>query len=217
MHFFLSILVQRYIVKKDEVKAYFKESGVEAGCDEAGRGCLAGPVFAAAVILDSSKEISPFIRDSKKLRLDQRERAASWIEQNAVAFAVESCSAEEIDQWNILQCSFIAMHRALDQLKEPFDRILVDGNRFKPYQQIPFECIVKGDDQFTSIAAASILAKVYRDRYMLQQSDRYPMYQWQKNKGYPTKNHIQAIEQHGISPIHRKTFSIKSKQLRLFS
>lgn len=199
------------------MKAYFKELGVEAGCDEAGRGCLAGPVFAAAVILDTSKEISPLIRDSKKLNAGKREAAANWVEENALAFAVESCTAEEIDQWNILQSSFVAMHRALDRLDASFDRILVDGNRFKPYKEVPFECMVKGDDRFTTIAAASILAKVYRDRYMLRQSEYYPMYHWQKNKGYPTKDHIQAIEQHGISPIHRKTFSIKSRQLRLFS
>jgi len=216
MHFFLSILVEREIAKKDEVKIYFKKSGLEVGCDEAGRGCLAGPVYAAAVILSPSIKLSALIRDSKKLTALQREEAAIWVQQNAMAYAVESCTSVEIDQWNILQSSFIAMHRALDKIQHPFDRILVDGNRFKPYKGVPFTCMVKGDDRFASIAAASILAKVYRDRHMCEQAKRYPEYNWRGNKGYPTKSHIQAIEEFGITPIHRKTFSVKSKQLSLF-
>ena len=180
---------------------------VEAGCDEAGRGCLAGPVTAAAVILppDFSNEL---LNDSKQLTERQRDRLRPIIEREAVAWAVAMVSPQEIDRMNILRASITAMHRALDQLLVRPEAILVDGNRFYPYHDIPHTTIVKGDGKYLSIAAASILAKTYRDDYMNRLAEEYPQYDWQSNKGYPTKKHREAIRQYGITPYHRKTFNM---------
>ena len=188
---------------------------LEAGCDEAGRGCLAGPVFAAAVILPA--EISlPGLDDSKKLTEKQRYELRPLIQEQAVAWAVASVSAEEIDQINILNASFLAMHRAVKQLKTIPQLLLIDGNRFKPaYPGIPHECHIKGDGKFLCIAAASVLAKTYRDDYMLQIADQYPEYQWKSNKGYPTLAHRKAVLEFGLSPHHRKSFSMGLGQLSL--
>ena len=187
---------------------------IEAGCDEAGRGCLAGRVYAAAVILPLDFD-HPLLNDSKQLTEKKRELLRPYIEENATAWAVAWCEPEEIDRINILQASFLAMHRAIDQLKVKPEALLIDGNRFKPYPSITHECIIKGDGKFASIAAASILAKTYRDEHMLQLHARYPEYAWQQNKGYPTKAHRMAIDQHGLSPFHRRSFR-QSQQGRLF-
>ncbi len=188
---------------------------IEAGCDEAGRGCLAGPVFAAAVILppDFKHEL---ISDSKKLTEKMRYRLRPIIEEVAVAWAVGVVSAEEIDKINILNASFLAMHRALEQLTTQPEFILVDGNRFKPYNKVPYSCEVKGDGRFLSIAAASILAKTYRDDYMNDIAKEFPQYAWDVNKGYPTKAHRDAIKDFGITPHHRKSFQLLDRQLTLF-
>ncbi|MEO1438085.1 MAG: ribonuclease HII [Bacteroidota bacterium] len=186
---------------------YFTPGVLEAGCDEAGRGCLAGPVYAAAVILPADFQHS-LLNDSKKLSEKQREVLRPIIESEAIAWAVASCSHEEIDEINILNASFLAMHRALDQLRPKAEQILVDGNRFKPYGELPFHCMVKGDGRFLSIAAASVLAKTYRDDHMAQLHDKYPVYAWDSNKGYPTKAHRQAIQMHGATPIHRRSFRL---------
>ena len=178
---------------------------IEAGCDEAGRGCLAGSVFAAAVILPQDYE-NDLLNDSKKLTEKQRYALRTQIEADALAWAVGEMSADEIDQINILNASILAMHRALDGLKLRPQAIIVDGNRFKPYQNLPHETIVKGDAKYLSIAAASILAKTYRDDYMNSLAILHPEYQWDVNKGYPTQAHREAIAAHGISPFHRKTF-----------
>lgn len=198
------------------MKLKFQNKGIEAGCDEAGRGCLAGPVSAAAVILPDKIRLPVYIRDSKALNPGKREVAAKWIEQNALYWCIAYCSPAEIDKWNILQASFKAMHRALDGLPVKPERILVDGNRFVEYGGIPHHCIVKGDDRFASIAAASILAKVYRDHLMQIWHCDYPHYDWLNNKGYPTKKHIEGLEKNGKSEIHRLSFTLRSKQLRLF-
>lgn len=194
---------------------HFQPDGREAGCDEAGRGCLAGPVCAAAVILDAKVPIPAMIRDSKQLLPVQREEAAEWIEKNAACWAVAYCSPKEIDQINILRASFKAMHRALQAFPELPDRILVDGHLFDPFEEVPHHCIIKGDGKYASIAAASILAKTYRDRLMQLWHLDYPDYQWSSNKGYPTRTHIQAIRERGITPLHRRSFTIKGKQLTL--
>ncbi|MCW2261913.1 MULTISPECIES: ribonuclease HII [Sphingobacterium] len=195
--------------------SYFQDEFIEAGCDEAGRGCLAGPVFAAAVIFpkDYHHEV---LNDSKQLSAKKRMQLRSIIEQEALAYAVASVSAEEIDRINIHNASYVAMHRALDQLKLKAEYILVDGNKFIPYQEIPHNCIVKGDGKYLSIAAASILAKTYRDDYMDNIAKDYPEYDWLNNKGYPTVKHRSAVLARGITPHHRKTFRITDPQLKLF-
>ena len=183
----------------------YSENLVEAGCDEAGRGCLAGPVFAAAVIFprDFTNEI---LTDSKQLTEKQRDLLRPVIEASAISWAVSSVDAETIDRINILQASILAMHLAVGKLNSEPQLLLIDGNRFKPYPGIPHQCIVKGDEKFLSIAAASVLAKTYRDAYMHHIHEEYPVYCWNKNKGYPSKLHRNVIAEYGISPYHRKTF-----------
>ena len=187
--------------------SHYYEDLVEAGCDEAGRGCLAGSVYAAAVILPPDYE-NELLNDSKKLSAKKRYTLRTEIERDAIAWAVGVVTPEEIDKINILNASFLAMHRALDQLKVRPEAIIVDGNRFKPYQELPFTTIVKGDGKYLSIAAASILAKTYRDDYMHALAKEYPQYDWQSNMGYPTKKHRQAISEHGVTPYHRKSFNL---------
>lgn len=186
---------------------YLQENRMEAGCDEAGRGCLAGAVYAAAVILPPDFK-NEMLNDSKQLTEKQRYALRSVIEESALAWAVGIVSPEEIDQINILNASFLAMHRAIDQLKIRPQHLLIDGNRFNPYPGIPHTTIVKGDGKYLSIAAASILAKTYRDDYMNQLHREYPVYDWDHNKGYPTKKHRAAIAAHGISPYHRKSYNL---------
>lgn len=193
---------------------YSKKGRVEAGCDEAGRGCLAGPVVAAAVILPP-KFTCKGLDDSKKLSATKREKLKLEIEQNALDFAVSFVSPKEIDEINILNASFTAMHRAIDQLKTLPEALLIDGNRFNPYKNIPHECMIKGDGRFLSIAAASILAKTYRDEYMQNIHEEFPEYDWNKNKGYPTKKHREVIEKIGITDYHRKSFSLFNKQYKM--
>ena len=197
------------------LKPYLVEGRVEAGCDEAGRGPLAGPVTAAAVILppDFDNEI---INDSKQLTERRRETLRTVIEHQALAWAVAMVWPEEIDRINILNASILAMHRALDALEVQPEHILVDGNRFKPWHDVPYTTIVKGDATMMSIAAASILAKTHRDEYMLRIAQDFPQYGWDRNKGYPTKDHYAAIEQYGITPYHRKSFTLIHRQLSLF-
>lgn len=179
----------------------------ECGCDEAGRGCLAGPVFAAAVILPPDFTNNE-LNDSKQLTEKQRYRLRPIIENAAIAWSIGKVTAQEIDKINILNASILAMHRAIEQLKIIPEHILVDGNRFKPYKFIPYRTIIKGDAKFLSIAAASVLAKTYRDDYMIQLHAEYPIYQWNENKGYPTSKHRAAIMQYGTSPYHRMTFRL---------
>ncbi|MEZ7709994.1 ribonuclease HII [Prevotella pallens] len=186
--------------------AYYTDK-VEAGCDEAGRGCLAGSVYAAAVILPPNYE-NELLNDSKQLSERKRYLLRSIIENDAVAWAVGVVTAEEIDRINILNASILAMHRALDALKVQPEAIIVDGNRFKPYNDVPYTTIVKGDGKYLSIAAASILAKTYRDDYMKTIAEEYPQYDWKSNKGYPTNKHRAAIKKYGISPYHRKSFTL---------
>ena len=185
---------------------YYKGK-IEAGCDEAGRGCLAGSVYAAAVILPPDYQ-NELLNDSKQLTEKRRYELREIIERDAVAWAVGIVTPEEIDKINILNASILAMHRALDQLKVRPEAIIVDGNRFKPYQKLPYTTIVKGDGKYLSIAAASILAKTYRDDYMNQLAKEYPLYDWLSNKGYPTKKHREAIKQYGITPYHRKSYNL---------
>ena len=180
---------------------------IEAGCDEAGRGCLAGSVYAAAVILPDNYQ-NDLLNDSKQLTEKRRYQLREIIERDAVAWAVGIVTPEEIDKINILNASILAMHRALDQLKVRPEAIIVDGNRFKPYNNIPHTTIVKGDGKYLSIAAASILAKTYRDDYMNRLAEEYPQYDWFSNKGYPTKKHRDAIRQYGITPYHRKSYNL---------
>lgn len=180
---------------------------IEAGCDEAGRGCLAGSVYAAAVILPKDYD-NPLLNDSKKLREKRRKELRDQIVRDAVAWAVGVVTPEEIDRINILNASFLAMHRALDQLTIRPEAIIVDGNRFKPYHDLPYTTIVKGDGKYQSIAAASILAKTFRDEYMDSIANEYPYYDWQKNKGYPTKAHREGIREHGPSPYHRMSYNL---------
>ena len=196
------------------LEAYYTKDVIEAGCDEAGRGCLAGPVFAAAVILPPYFK-SELLNDSKQLSEKNRYALRPLIEQEALAWGIGVVTAPEIDAINILKASFLAMHRAIEQLKVQPQALLIDGNRFTPYKEIPFTCMVKGDGRFLSIAAASILAKTYRDDYMLQLAEEYPSYGWQQNKGYPTRAHREAISKHGITPYHRKTFTLLPSQLTL--
>lgn len=186
---------------------YIEDGLIEAGCDEAGRGCLAGPVYAAAVILPEGFH-HPLLQDSKKLSEAQRDKLRPIIEAEAVAWAVGICTPQEIDEHNILRASFIAMHRAIDALGVRPERLLIDGNRFVAYPNVPHECIVKGDGKLTAIAAASILAKTHRDEEMLRLSTLYPQYGWDKHKGYPTPAHRRAIAEHGASPHHRISFKL---------
>ncbi len=187
--------------------SHYYEGKVEAGCDEAGRGCLAGSVYAAAVIFPENYQ-NEELNDSKKLTDKRRKQLREIIQRDAVAWAVGIVTPEEIDKINILNASILAMHRALDQLKVRPEAVIVDGNRFKPYQSLPHTTIVKGDGKYLSIAAASILAKTYRDDYMDKLAEEYPQYDWLSNKGYPTKKHREAIRQYGITPYHRKTFNM---------
>jgi ribonuclease HII len=194
--------------------SFHTQNCIEVGCDEAGRGCLAGPVVAAAVILPADY-INHELNDSKKLSEKVRYRLRPEIEEAAISFAVAFVSNEEIDQLNILKASIIAMHRAIDKLKIVPEHILIDGNRFYPYKKIPHTCVVKGDGKYLSIAAASILAKTYRDDYMNELALKYRDYKWEHNKGYPTKEHRQAIRSAGITDLHRKTFQLLDEQLTL--
>lgn len=189
------------------LKNYYEQGRVEAGCDEAGRGCLAGSVYAAAVILPPDYH-NERLNDSKKLTARQRYALRQDIERDAVAWAVGVVTPQEIDQINILNASILAMHRALDQLQVRPEAIIVDGNRFKPYRDLPHATIVKGDGKYLSIAAASILAKTYRDDEMVRLAQEYPDYDWQHNMGYPTRKHREAIRQHGLTPYHRRTFNL---------
>ena len=189
------------------LKNNYNKGKIEAGCDEAGRGCLAGSVYAAAVILPEDYQ-NELLNDSKQLTEKKRYQLREIIERDAVAWAVGIVTPEEIDKVNILNASILAMHRALDQLKVRPEAIIVDGNRFKPYQKLPHTTIVKGDGKYLSIAAASILAKTYRDDYMNQLAGEYPQYDWRSNKGYPTKKHREAIKQFGITPYHRKSYNL---------
>lgn len=189
------------------LKNYYEQGRVEAGCDEAGRGCLAGSVYAAAVILPPDYH-NERLNDSKKLTARQRYALRQDIERDAVAWAVGVVTPQEIDQINILNASILAMHRALDQLQVRPEAIIVDGNRFKPYRDLPHTTIVKGDGKYLSIATASILAKTYRDDEMVRLAQEYPDYDWQHNMGYPTRKHREAIRQHGITPYHRRTFNL---------
>ena len=193
----------------------FGSGKVEAGCDEAGRGPLAGPVVASAVILPADYQ-NELLNDSKQLKRSHREALEIQIKAEALAWAVCEVSPEEIDEINILNASFLAMHRSVDQLKIRPELLLIDGNRFKKYQSIPHECIVKGDGKYLSIAAASILAKVERDRIMTQAAQQYPGYGWESNAGYPTLKHRQAIRDLGITPLHRKSFRLLPEQIELF-
>ncbi len=197
---------------------FFDKNQIEAGCDEAGRGCLAGPVFAAAVILPTDFE-HPLLNDYKQLSEKQRYEARKIVEAEAIAWAVAQVAPKEIDEINILNASFLAMHRAIAQLDPIPECLLIDGNRFKPYQDLPHHCIIKGDGKYLSIAAASILAKTYRDDYMMQIHETYPHYDWHKNKGYPTKAHRAAIQAHGATPHHRQSFRLlpNAEQGRLWA
>ncbi|MDM1041136.1 MULTISPECIES: ribonuclease HII [Empedobacter] len=186
----------------------------EIGCDEAGRGCLSGPVVAAAVILGRDFE-NDIINDSKQLSEKKRNSLRTFIEENAKYWAIGIVWPNEIDEINILNASFLAMHRAIDQLDCPKDLIVVDGNRFNKYHDVPHECIIKGDSKYMNIAAASILAKTYRDEYMERIHEEFPMYDWKKNKGYPTKAHRLAIKEFGATPYHRMTFKLLPDQLSL--
>ncbi len=192
------------------LRSSFSKNLIEAGCDEAGRGCLAGPVFAAAVILPNGYN-SSLLNDSKKLSEKQRNKLRVIIEQDALSWAVKSCSPKEIDEVNILRASFYSMHRAINSLSTKPKLLLIDGNRFIPYEDIPHHCIIKGDGKYLSIAAASILAKTHRDDYMLDLHSKYPHYSWNNNKGYPTLEHKMAIQEFGLCVHHRKTFNSNIK------
>jgi len=187
----------------------------EAGCDEAGRGCLAGAVFAAAVILPPDFH-HPLLNDSKQMTARNRERLRSIIEQEAVAWAVEAIDAARIDEINILNASIEGMNRAAARLNPAPGFLAIDGNRFRTSLELPYRCIVKGDGKYADIAAASVLAKTHRDEYMLRLAEEYPCYGWQRNKGYPTREHRMAIREHGLSPYHRLTFNHEIDQLELF-
>jgi ribonuclease HII len=194
--------------------SFFKKGILEAGCDEAGRGCLAGPVFAAAVILPPEFE-NDILNDSKIMTEKQRYELRPIIEKKALAWAVEAVSNDEIDEVNILNASFLAMNRAVQKLKFKPEHLLIDGNRFRPQTKIPFTCMIKGDGRFFSIAAASVLAKTYRDDFMAKIHEEFPVYDWKKNKGYPTQKHRDAISKYGITKYHRKTFRLLNEQLML--
>jgi ribonuclease HII len=196
------------------LKSYLHKTKTEVGCDEAGRGCLAGPVVAAAVILPKNFK-HPLLNDSKQLSEKNRLLLKEIVEKEAIAYAVGIVSHTEIDTINILNASFLAMHRALNQLTKPFNSILVDGNRFNKYKDTEHHCIIKGDGKYLSIAAASILAKTYRDEIMEKLDEEFPVYSWKKNKGYPTKAHRDAIREFGVNKNHRLTFRLLPEQLTL--
>ena len=189
------------------LKSHYYEGLVEAGCDEAGRGCLAGAVFAAAVILPPDYE-NALLNDSKQLTERRRYELRTQIERDALSWAVGIVGPDEIDRINILRASILAMHRALYQLQPRPEAVIVDGNRFTRWQDVPYTTIIKGDGKYLSIAAASVLAKTYRDDYMLRLADDYPQYDWQHNKGYPTPSHREAIRRYGPTPVHRRTFNL---------
>lgn len=201
--------------KEPHLSNYLHEDLIEAGCDEAGRGPLAGPVYAAAVILPKDF-YHPLLNDSKKMTEKARETLRPIIEREALAWAVVEVSAEEIDTINILNASITGMQRAVRKLKTRPDFLLIDGNRFKPCDGIPHQCVVKGDATYASIAAASVLAKTYRDEHMRRLAQEYPQYGWDRNMGYPTKEHIEAIIAHGYTPHHRKSFHVKQLEPTLF-
>lgn len=193
----------------------FLETGrIEAGCDEAGRGCLAGPVVAAAVILPSGF-LNKDINDSKKLSEKMRTKLRPIIENDVADFGVAFIDHKEIDQLNILRASFKAMHKAVEEMETEPEHLLIDGNRFIPYKSIPYTCVISGDAKFTSIAAASILAKTYRDEYMLKLHKEFPQYGWDTNKGYPTKKHFEAIKKFGLTPYHRRSYNTRHEQLEI--
>lgn len=198
------------------LQSYLKADCVEVGVDEAGRGCLAGDVYAAAVVLPDGFS-NELLNDSKQLTEKQREQLREVIEREAVAWAVGVVTAKEIDEINILNASILAMHRALAQVEQKlqFGHIIVDGNRFKPYKDVAYQTVVKGDGKYMSIAAASVLAKTHRDEYMCRLHEEYPQYDWKGNKGYPTKKHRLAIEQYGTTPYHRMTFRLLDTQQTL--
>lgn len=196
------------------LKSFYKKDTIEAGCDEAGRGCIAGPVFAAAVILRPGYR-NPDLDDSKKLSAGRREKLRKVVEGEALTFGIGVVDEKEIDAINILNASFQAMHRALSMLQIQPQHLIIDGNRFKPYGTIAHTCIVKGDGKYASIAAASILAKTYRDEFMLKLHQEYPVYGWDKNMGYPTKLHRLAVLNHGPSPYHRRSFRLLNDQMEL--
>ncbi len=201
-------------MKKTQLLPFHKKDTIEAGCDEAGRGCLAGPVYAAAVILPPDFK-NDLLNDSKKLTERQRYKLRPIIEKEALAWAVEAVTNEEIDKINILNASFTAMNRAVKKLKIKPEHLLIDGNRFRPQTDIPFTCMIKGDGRFLSIAAASVLAKTYRDDFMEQIHNEFPYYDWDKNKGYPTKKHREGIKKYGVTKYHRMTFRLLNEQLKL--
>jgi ribonuclease HII len=196
------------------LKSRYNSSGIEAGCDEAGRGCLAGPVVAAAVILPEGYK-HKMLNDSKKLSEKVRLELRWEIMDTAIAWGIGSCSPQEIDEINILKASFVAMHRAIKELKQKPELLLIDGNRFTPYTGIPHQCIIGGDAKFLSIAAASILAKTERDMLMEKLHDEFPLYHWSQNKGYPTEQHRKAIAQFGSCIHHRKSFTLLPPQLKM--
>lgn len=198
-----------------ELLSYLHADLIEAGCDEAGRGPLAGPVFAAAVILPEDFH-HPLLNDSKKMSEKARELLRPIIEQEAVAWAVEEVGAEEIDRINILNASIAGMQRAVRRLEVKPEFLLIDGNKFKPFDGYEYQCVVKGDGKFASIAAASVLAKTYRDEYMRRLAQEYPQYGWERNMGYPTREHVDAIKKYGYTPHHRKSFHLKELEPKLF-
>jgi len=196
------------------LKSFHTGGSIEAGCDEAGRGCIAGPVFAAAVVLAPDYQ-NPSLNDSKLLSARHRNLLKEVVETEALAYAIGVVDETEIDSINILNASFLAMHRALDRLKMQPGHLIIDGNRFKPYEEVPFTCIVKGDGKYASIAAASILAKTYRDELMAKLHLEYPQYGWERNKGYPTREHRRAVLEYGPSPYHRRSFKLLNDQMEL--
>ncbi len=197
------------------LKSSYTSDKIEAGCDEVGRGCLAGPVVAAAVILPKNY-LHDILNDSKQLTREERLKLTEEIKRESISWAVAEVSSNEIDKTNILKASFKAMHLALDRLTLKPDLLLIDGNRFQPYGELKFECIVKGDGKFLSIAAASVLAKTYRDELMMKLAEQYPGYAWETNVGYPTEEHRDGIRSLGITPYHRRSFQLLPTQLELF-
>ena len=196
------------------LKLNYSGVSLEAGTDEAGRGCLSGPVVAAAVILPENFQ-HDILNDSKQLSEKKRQELRPYIEEHALAYAVSFIHHEEVDELNVLQASITGMHRSLEQLSTQPEFIIIDGNKFKPYKEVPHQTIVKGDAKFMSIAAASVLAKTYRDEFMEKIHEEFPQYNWKKNKGYPTKEHRNAIREHGATPYHRKSFKLLPEQLKL--